>query len=358
MITHSDAEIIRKTGRDPEQTRSAREDSRFTGKAASRMDVYSLKCFLTVVEEKNITRAARRLFVTQQTLSSIIQRLENEFQATLFERKPNLRLTSAGEVVRTYALEIVRSGNAMQNALADVDKNCRTTIHFGISELRARAFFPSIWKEFHSSHPSVSVALYSGRTESFFQSMATGKIDLFLGYNARPHNSTVCRPVAREQLVCLISSRFLKKHFPEIGEEDLACFVKEGIDPEQLRGLPCIRLRLDPGRGKTGLEPILYNAMVEVDQFTTIHQMVSDGIGFGLVSPCYYYNHLDEYNRIGEDLWILPLRCKMHPFIISVVYPDTEQPEYITDFIDSIERGLQDYNAFAEQLSHFESEEE
>ena len=54
------------------------------------MNLRSLEYFLVVTEEMNFTRAAERLFITQQALSSHIQRLEAEYDAELFHRKPVL----------------------------------------------------------------------------------------------------------------------------------------------------------------------------------------------------------------------------------------------------------------------------
>ena len=59
----------------------------------------SFNIFLLVAEEMNIGRAARRAFVTQQCVSDHIRRLEQEYEVALFERKPSLHLTKAGETL-------------------------------------------------------------------------------------------------------------------------------------------------------------------------------------------------------------------------------------------------------------------
>ena len=55
--------------------------------------------FLTVVEEMNFTRAAERLYITQQALSGHIRRLEEHYGVTLFRRRPTLKLTAEGEAM-------------------------------------------------------------------------------------------------------------------------------------------------------------------------------------------------------------------------------------------------------------------
>ncbi|MEO9456616.1 LysR family transcriptional regulator, partial [Chromobacterium phragmitis] len=52
------------------------------------MDIRQLKAFVAVFEERSVTLAAQRLFVTQPTLSVTIRQLEEELGATLFQRLP------------------------------------------------------------------------------------------------------------------------------------------------------------------------------------------------------------------------------------------------------------------------------
>lgn len=72
------------------------------------MSIRSLSYFLTAAEEMNFTTAAQKLYITQQTLSSHIKRLESEYGVALFNRRPHLSLTPEGERMVRYATRIVR----------------------------------------------------------------------------------------------------------------------------------------------------------------------------------------------------------------------------------------------------------
>ena len=65
------------------------------------MNFRNLRYFLQAAQEKNISRAARTLYISQQSLSEHINKLEDELGVTLFERGQELKLTYAGE--RLYA---------------------------------------------------------------------------------------------------------------------------------------------------------------------------------------------------------------------------------------------------------------
>ncbi len=55
----------------------------------------SLKCFAAAAEELNFTRAAKRLFISQQALSSHISKLEEYYGVRLFDRGIPMTLTDA-----------------------------------------------------------------------------------------------------------------------------------------------------------------------------------------------------------------------------------------------------------------------
>lgn len=61
--------------------------------------------FMVVAEEKSISRAAERLYLSSQNLSNYIKRLESEY-GILFLRKPQFRLTPAGQALLTALRQI------------------------------------------------------------------------------------------------------------------------------------------------------------------------------------------------------------------------------------------------------------
>ena len=129
------------------------------------MNLRSLEYFLAAAEELNFTRAAERLFITQQALSSHIKRLEEEYSVTLFQRKPALHLTLEGEQMVLYARHILDSEAKMRAAFSDISQNCRGALHIGMSRLRAEVFFPMMWNYYHPTHTNISIEVVDGNSE-------------------------------------------------------------------------------------------------------------------------------------------------------------------------------------------------
>lgn len=71
------------------------------------MNFSNLQYFLIAAEELNFTRAAKRLYITQQSLSAHISKLEAYFGVPLFIRGVRLGLTPAGELLQRRATELL-----------------------------------------------------------------------------------------------------------------------------------------------------------------------------------------------------------------------------------------------------------
>ena len=84
------------------------------------MDTLSLYYFSELAKDLHITRTANRLFISQQTLSNHIMRLEEYYGVKLLNRKPSLSLTYAGEYVLSFAETMNRENANLMDILADI----------------------------------------------------------------------------------------------------------------------------------------------------------------------------------------------------------------------------------------------
>ena len=75
---------------------------------------------MTVAEELSIGKAAKRSFVTQQCVSDHIRRMEEEYGVALFNRKPALSLTEAGEVMYQFLRSVQVLENNMEHTLKEI----------------------------------------------------------------------------------------------------------------------------------------------------------------------------------------------------------------------------------------------
>ena len=62
--------------------------------------------FLTLLEEKNYTKTANKLYISQPAVTHHIKSLENEYNISLFDDSKSFKLTNAGSILYEHALRI------------------------------------------------------------------------------------------------------------------------------------------------------------------------------------------------------------------------------------------------------------
>ena len=145
------------------------------------MNLRILGYFVTVAHEKNITRAADILHITQPTLSRQLMQLEEELGVKLFERGQNkFALTSAGNLLLARAKDIMELIEKTESDLRDQETNLSGNIVIGVGEIEAVEVLSDILKAFHQLHADVSFDILTGTSDVIKDKMEKGIIDIAL----------------------------------------------------------------------------------------------------------------------------------------------------------------------------------
>ena len=95
------------------------------------MNTKDLKCFQAVYEERSVSRAARRLFITPQGLSKNIRQLEEELHAVLFVRTSHgMAPTESGRFLYERSGRVIRQLEEIENGLRQLEQR-RERIRIG-----------------------------------------------------------------------------------------------------------------------------------------------------------------------------------------------------------------------------------
>ena len=103
------------------------------------MNFLSIEYFAAVASEHSFSKAAKRLGITQQTLSANIAALERELGCTLFVRHVPLELTYAGTVFARYAQRFRRDRDALGQEMRDIAGDQAGVLRVGVAYTRSRA---------------------------------------------------------------------------------------------------------------------------------------------------------------------------------------------------------------------------
>jgi DNA-binding transcriptional LysR family regulator len=163
-----------------------------------RMDLRHLRYFVAVAEEKNFTRAARRLFIAQPPLSRQIQQLEEELGVALIEKgvRP-VRLTEAGQFFLAHAKGLLDQATALKTMTQRVGKIARTlSIGFVASTLYGQ--LPEILRRYRERYQEVAVTLHEMTTIEQLTALKEGQIDVGFG-RLKSEDPSIRRILLREE---------------------------------------------------------------------------------------------------------------------------------------------------------------
>ena len=143
------------------------------------MDLRSLKYFVVVAQELNITRAAEKLNMSQPPLSNQIKALEEDLGVTLFIRgKRHLQLTEAGSLLLRRANQVLELTDKTRQELREMQDGLSGTISIGMVEGRA-PFLVSRWiAGFREEFPLVQYSLWNGSSDDVLDRLYRGLVDI------------------------------------------------------------------------------------------------------------------------------------------------------------------------------------
>jgi DNA-binding transcriptional LysR family regulator len=122
------------------------------------MELRHLEHFIAVAEERNFTRAARRLHLVQSALSVSIRSLERELGVRLFERTTReVELTDAGHVLLPEARRTLEAAASAQAAVVGAQAGLRGTLRLGMMQMMGLVDIGSMIARFHRARPLVNI---------------------------------------------------------------------------------------------------------------------------------------------------------------------------------------------------------
>ena len=145
------------------------------------MELRTLRYFLAVAREENMTEAANVLHVTQPTLSRQIADLERELGVELFERtNRSCVLTGDGMRLRQRAEEILVLVDQTESEMGDQELGIAGNIRIGAGETQAMSYVLDTFAALRRDYPAVTIELYTGNADATEERLERGLLDFAL----------------------------------------------------------------------------------------------------------------------------------------------------------------------------------
>ena len=237
--------------------------------------------FKEVAETGNMTLAAKRLHISQPSLSLQIQNLENQYGAKFLERtNKGVTLTPAGKIFYQYACQVIAIKKEAMEQIAELDEDKRVLINIGATLTIGEYVLPSIFGHLYQVRPGIEFKAKIANTDSIAQEVLERRLNIGLIEGPVPVNrELVVENFWQDELVVVVPY-----HHPWAGRTsvNLAELTKERMITREVgsgtRKFMEIVLR------ERGLDPGQLNITMELGSTHAIKQVVSAGLGITIIS--------------------------------------------------------------------------
>lgn len=143
------------------------------------MDEKDFEILSILNETRNITRAAKQLYITQSALSKRIKAIETELGIEMLIRsRQGIRFTPAGEAVLTHSTCAAREMELMRRHIDTMNEEICGTLNTGISINFALYKLPDILADYHKKYPKVNLQITTGQSRHLYRQMLDGSLDI------------------------------------------------------------------------------------------------------------------------------------------------------------------------------------
>jgi DNA-binding transcriptional LysR family regulator len=269
-----------------------------------------LRYFVTVAEEGQMTRAARKLHLAQPALSHAIAQLESELGIELLERHARgVRLTSAGETFLDKARVALAATTDAAMTAKSLARAARTTMEFGFLGCPPNLHTPELFAAFAEAEPDARISFHelpfpNGTTSSWLED-----VDVAMCHLPTADPDVCVQPLRSEPRVAVLPE---SHPLAERGELEVADVLDEtfvGYDPA-VQPLWAGFWRLDDHRGKEPAQSFEH-AMTAPKLFATI----ASCRGITTVPAC----QAAMIQRLLRGVVAIPLR-DARPAVIGLVW--------------------------------------
>lgn len=145
------------------------------------MEIRTLRYFLAVAREENMTHAAELLHVTQPTLSKQLKSLEDELGKKLFTRHSfSIKLTEEGVLLRNRAEDLVAMADKIEKEFVSLDDITGGELYLGLAESCQIKYLARTIKDFKEKYPNLRYHITSGDTEQIADKLDKGLLDFLV----------------------------------------------------------------------------------------------------------------------------------------------------------------------------------
>lgn len=274
------------------------------------MEFKQLEAFVAVVDYGSFSEAARRLYLTQPTISAHIRALETELNAKLILRSTKkLSITARGQQLYDSAVSML---HIRDNLLEDFHEEKKRVIDLGVSTIPSSYLLPELLAGFGKVFPEVCFHSLQSDSAGAIQRVADGSVDVSLVGQDTGEENCCFIPFCQDRLVIAAP---VTRHYLQMksGPVTFRDFMK---DPMIMREKGSgTKKEMDLFLESIGVSPEELQVVARMNDLESIKRSIVNGVGISVLSA----RSVLDLEKTGQIL-LFPLDESSHMRSFYIVY--------------------------------------
>jgi DNA-binding transcriptional LysR family regulator len=242
------------------------------------MKLRSLEAFCAAVEEGTISGAARRMYLSQPSVSERLAELEREAHVPLLKRsRQGVQPTEQGALLYEHARKVLDEIHALDRVLQTLRTKRDMRLRFAASSTLGEHLLPEWLGEFRKKMPKTSPEVFVGNTQEVVQMVGKGEVAFGVIEGEEHYHSAIeSLPLLDDELVVVVTP----------GHP----WTRRGIIVEDLPKEPFISREKGSGtrevieRALREMGDVSLNIQMEIGSTSGIKEAIEAGLGFSILS--------------------------------------------------------------------------
>lgn len=235
-------------------------------------------------EERNMRKAAERLFLSQPALSQRLQSIEKEWGAQLFLRsQKGLTATPAGEIVIQFAIDSIAKQEEIFEIIHSLTSKVHGTLKIACASIVGQNWLPMVLKDFVTKYPEAKISLITGWSSEIVKALYDGEAHIGI---VRGHTEWKGTKIHLFRDTLYLVDQELKEVQDVLStDRPFIQFKSDSNYYQEIQAWWQRHFSSSPRR------------QITVDQIETCKQMALNGIGYAIL-PSITLNGLEKVNKI------------------------------------------------------------
>lgn len=238
-----------------------------------------------LAEERNMRKAAERLFLSQPALSQRLQTIEKEWGAQLFLRsQKGLTATPAGEIIIQFAIDTLAKQEEIFEILQSLTSKVHGTLKIACASIVGQNWLPMVLKDFVTKYPEAKISLITGWSSEIVKALYDGEAHIGI---VRGHTEWKGTKIHLFRDTLYLVDQELKELEDVLStDRPFIQFKSDSNYYQEIQAWWQRHFASSPRR------------QITVDQIETCKQMALNGIGYAIL-PSITLSGLEKVNKIA-----------------------------------------------------------